>query len=115
MDYNKTFIVPYAITGASAGLKNQFSVPKNYMIKKLWAVVDVEGAAGTHRVDIKNVANDATYATLTIGDAPVGSVLSASVDEDQRPRAGGEALRIYNVNNSTSSAYTLYVLFAHQE
>jgi hypothetical protein len=115
MDYNKTTLFSFFVSGASAGTRRALVFPQNFMIKKVWARVYVAGAAATHVVRISNFALTTDFIELPIGTAAAGTLLELSVPEASRAFQGNVPLLVRNVNNSASSSYELFILCAHQE
>jgi hypothetical protein len=115
MDYNKTALIHQNITTTGAGVWTSLSLPGQYLIKKAWLVVRVQGAEATRQVTITNAGGSQVIATLAPGTAAVGTVFSVSVAEDLRTRAAGSTFEIRTVASDASALYDLYVLIAHTE
>lgn len=117
MDYNKTTLLVFNVSGASAGNHRfDFSFPSDFMVKRIWTAVTVAGAAAGHTVFLTNVADVAIPSSvITVGTAVAGTTAQALLTESERHYDGGTIIRIANATNSASSVYNLYVLCAHQE
>lgn len=113
MDYNKTTVISGFASG-TAGRKLLFSCPKNFMVKKVWLVMGVNGTEPTHRIKITNLANTVDYLDQLVGTFSAGNVRRYIVSEDNRAFAGGTPLSLTSVVN-TSGSYIFNVLLAHQE
>jgi hypothetical protein len=116
MDYNKTAIIRFSFTASgSAGLHSQYGFPNQFMIKRAWLVVRVQGAQATGGLRFETADGGTTIATLTAGTAAVGTVVSADVSEDNRYFDAGSAVRIENIITDASGVYDVYFLVGHAE
>lgn len=115
MIYNKTAVLMFNVTGASAGLKHFFTCPGDFMVKKMWLNFGGNNAQATHSVSITNQANTETYATLTPGTTVLNTTQSVSVAEDDRHFTGNTVLALRNAVNDATANYQVFVLIAHQE
>lgn len=116
MDYNKTGIATATIASSgSAGFHSQYGFPNDFILKRVWLIVKVQGAQATGGLTFANAANTTTFATLTAGTSAVGTVVSADIAESNRNLVGGAAVRINNIITDASGVYDVYMLFAHSE
>jgi outer membrane protein W len=115
MIYNRTAVLTFSVAGSTAAAKHYITCPGDFMIKKLWVQVAVAGSQATHKVQLTNVANSVTYAEVTTGTSAAGTVVSDSVEEDDRYFTGGTVVVLRNVVNDATASYHVSVLIAHQE
>lgn len=114
MNYNNTAVI-HNVTGSGETIVARISSPSDFLIKKLWLVVEVQGAEETRRVRITTAGAAATIAELSPGTAAVGTVFSASIDEDKRAYVGGTVLELRTIVADASAIYDVYCLIAHAE
>lgn len=117
MDYNKTGLlyVPHVTTPSGGSLLSQYGFPNEFMLKRVWLIVRVQGAQVTGGVRFVNAANTTTFATLTAGTSAIGTVVSADVSEDNRDFPAGGAFAIRNIITDATAFYDIYMLIAHSE
>lgn len=113
--YNKTAVLTFPTSGATAQTKLLLTCPGDFMVKRLWVLVRVAGTQVTHTVRLSDLAGAVDYASVTTGTSALGTVVSDDVAEDDRHFAGGTVIQVRNVVNDATASYVVHVLIAHQE